>query len=451
MEALAKKLKIKNYGKMTKSQLQKAVRRAECKAQGLVYDAKTGKCRKSVAQKRAECKAQGLVYDAKTKKCRKSKNKKSKKKKYQPAKKGQMFDGDVNISRDCKISNDFELDPLTTHSNIKKKIYKNWNGTCFDIDDLAGYLIANNGKNADPMRIYDGVNEPLWRDKDELKSLLKFSKNAITNKERKNKLVSILNTIYMDLVTPPYIAAIEKNISVFNQIFLTGCTAIADNPSSYKIGIFSEAVESIGILAAKIDELPLKVSKLFLNLKINTGKTLQDILSTSNITCIHGIGIQICSIYFQNFVNIKNFWLENKIHKTIDLYPNIIPIEDSVFLWAVRADHHKKHNSKQIFIWNPRQYTHNGGTHRLGNYNSKSGWDDRYYSAYSKRVINSIPSILLDNLEAYPKIKKRGRVKKKKSKKSIAQKRAECKARGLVYDTKTKKCRKSKKKSRVRK
>ena len=78
-----------------------AEKRADCKAQGLVYDTATGKCRASkkggksarrsprrgsrtrraaqgrkgptVAQKRADCKAQGLVYDTATGKCRASK------------------------------------------------------------------------------------------------------------------------------------------------------------------------------------------------------------------------------------------------------------------------------------------------------------------------------------------------------------------------------------------
>jgi hypothetical protein len=105
-----------------KKSLKKTVaqRRKECKAQGLVYDTKTKRCReskrkrrkspkrkspkrkspkrkspkrkspkrkssrrkkspkKTVAQRRKECKAQGLVYDTKTKRCRESKRKRRK-------------------------------------------------------------------------------------------------------------------------------------------------------------------------------------------------------------------------------------------------------------------------------------------------------------------------------------------------------------------------------------
>jgi hypothetical protein len=95
----AKKSPVKKASKAKKKTV--AQLKKECKEQGLVYDAKTKKCReskrkkkspvkakkspvkkaskakkKTVAQLKKECKEQGLVYDAKTKKCRESKRKK---------------------------------------------------------------------------------------------------------------------------------------------------------------------------------------------------------------------------------------------------------------------------------------------------------------------------------------------------------------------------------------
>ncbi len=84
----------KGRGEAPVKRITVAQKRADCRAQGLVYDTATGKCRASksagaktrtsprrrqekgptVAQKRADCRAQGLVYDTATGKCRASKS-----------------------------------------------------------------------------------------------------------------------------------------------------------------------------------------------------------------------------------------------------------------------------------------------------------------------------------------------------------------------------------------
>ena len=426
LHKLAKKKGIKNHWKMRKAELQKTLglndKKAECKAKGLVYDPKTKKCRKSVVQKRAECKARKLVYDPKTKKCRKSVAQKraeckSKGLVYNPKTKrcrkskvlkkqwreGQVFNGKVDISHDCKISNDMYMnEPLATHPNIKKIIYKNWNGTCFDINELAQNLIATKGKNIDPMRLAEGKAEPLWRNENELLNLKIFGETAIRNKSLRHNFSKLLQHELLVLITPPYIDVVMKNMDILNQIFLTGCIAIGDHFSSHKVGIFSDAVLALGKLATKIDTLSPAKQQLFLNLKMNTGKTLREILATSNNTCIHGIGFDLCCIYFQTFISI--YIVDN----SISLYPNIIDI-DSTFVWAVRTDDIKK---KQILIWNPSQYGY-GGAHRLGYYIKNSGWRGSIAGRrpFEKKLIKNLKPHL-PSLKSFPLKRKRKRVKR---------------------------------------
>jgi hypothetical protein len=119
--------------------------RKECKEKGLVYDAKTKKCReskrkkkakkspakaaskakkKTVAQLKKECKKQGLVYDAKTKKCRESKRKKKAKKSPAKAKKGRKGPTEsatlFNVGT-RKTGNDGNMWEVVTNKNGTKR------------------------------------------------------------------------------------------------------------------------------------------------------------------------------------------------------------------------------------------------------------------------------------------------------------------------------------------
>ena len=233
-----------------------AQKRADCRSEGLVYDNKLGKCRrrksrarkKTIAQKRADCRSEGLVYDNKLGKCRRRKTRVRKK-----PENVQKFDGQVNIEKDCKIKNDMiEFTPLINHKNIMKKIYKNWNGSCFDISQLVDYLISSDGKNKDPMIISD----KLWRNKTELKNLMQFIDEPFNGipESKKKKIKSILN----EANVPSDIDVIIKHLPLLEYIFKAGCVAISDNPSSHELGIYKDSAIILGTLANKLDLLSKK-------------------------------------------------------------------------------------------------------------------------------------------------------------------------------------------------
>ena len=85
--------------------------------------------------------------------------------------------GGVDLEKDCKIKNSLLMGvPLKdeyTEEEISKKVFSNWNGTCFDIDELVEMLLAN-PQNSDPMVLSDkGIREPIWKNVDQLENIIK--------------------------------------------------------------------------------------------------------------------------------------------------------------------------------------------------------------------------------------------------------------------------------------
>ena len=404
-----------------------AQKRAECKAQGLIYDHKIGKCRqrksrskkKTIAQKRAECKTQGLIYDHKIGKCRQSKRK------SKPGKNVQKFDGQVNIEKDCKIKTDMLMfDPLIDQKNIMKKIYKNWNGSCFDVSQLVDYLISNDGINKDPMIRHR--TDKLWRDKTELKNLMQFINTAPgIDAGKKKRIKSILSEANI----PPNISVIRNHLSLLEDIFKAGCIAISDNPSSFQHGIFEDSAIILGTLGKKLDSLSKKDRNVFLNLKLNNKHTLTHILKNAHTRCIHGVGWELCSLYFQTLTNINKFFPNNKIK----LLPGIQQRKNGIKLWAVKyATKNTELERLQTGKWKKEinmldkkiinllfqqfnvcqeitvmQWDENvhsdGGTSRVNRYNLKNKqWVGTPYNSTAKQTMKTLSHADIVKLHPYP-------------------------------------------------
>ena len=151
----AKKSRRKSAKKSRRRKSKKTVKqlRADCKAKGLVYDAKTKRCRaskrksrrksakksrrrkskKTVKQLRADCKAKGLVYDAKTKRCRaskrKSRRKSAKKSRRKSAKKSRRRKSKKTVKQlraDCKAKGlVYDAKTKRCRASKRKSRYKN--------------------------------------------------------------------------------------------------------------------------------------------------------------------------------------------------------------------------------------------------------------------------------------------------------------------------------------
>ena len=221
--------------------------------------------------------------------------------------------GGVDLEKDCKIKNSLLMGvPLKdefTEEEISKKVFSNWNGTCFDIDELVEMLLAD-PQNSDPMVLSDkGIREPIWKNVDQLENIIEFYKikGDQTAKKMFDKKLQNLLKIAEEYKKPKFIEDVCNNPKILIDVLVTGKRCIGDHPSA-QAGTFVNATEALAQLSAKLSRLPEKIQKVFGNLTIlNSSLTLQQILATSNSKCIHGVGFDLCNIYFSTLSEISKF------------------------------------------------------------------------------------------------------------------------------------------------
>ena len=96
--------------------------------------------------------------------------------------------GVSNVDNDCNNKNLLLYDDELLADEPIGNIIKLWDGSCFEISELAQTMIGSNGANRHPYAA-PGTNTLLWRNKEELESIINF---PTLDPQHKNTLTEIL-------------------------------------------------------------------------------------------------------------------------------------------------------------------------------------------------------------------------------------------------------------------
>ena len=108
--------------------------------------------------------------------------------------------------------------PLNSINN--NRIIKLWDNTCFDIDELAQYIIGSNGMNRNPYAP-PGMNQPIWQSRDELLLI-------VNHPQLDNDLVQPLRDIVANELAdiPPYIHLFQHYLQI-HLVHFQNCQHLA--------------------------------------------------------------------------------------------------------------------------------------------------------------------------------------------------------------------------------
>jgi hypothetical protein len=165
----------------------------------------------------------------------------------------------------------------------RELFYRSYTGNCFNIrDDLYPYLIE--GSTTDP---YQGT-VPLWRNAEELNEIINHP--GLTPEEQQNLKAKFHN---VNPIKNEIIELMIRNVDLFELIGATGLILYGDYGDD-----FADSLEALTRLRIQIDESPDK--DMFLELKALTkgrNSTIAEIISRQSTACIHGIGIELLTVF----------------------------------------------------------------------------------------------------------------------------------------------------------
>ena len=190
------------------------------------------------------------------------------------------------------------LDPFVNTKNTPspEKLILLHDNSCFDIDELAGHIIARDGYNIHPYSTPGMREEITWLNNDQLKFIIN---HPYLESELKDELIRQTNYVFN--FNTRLFNYIVENPETLKLIGETALCLLADYTREYKPG-------QDCIINLKLTLSDTGLEDLFLDLRNFRGKTLSQILGSTGNTCLHGIGYELAGIYCYNFEKIMNLW-----------------------------------------------------------------------------------------------------------------------------------------------
>ena len=217
----------------------------------------------------------------------------------------------------CNNDSTLGLEKFSDDSVDKNKIIQLWDGSCFDIDELVGYIISNNGINKNPYSMAEKM--PLWRDQSDLDLILN---HGFLDPELKIQFEDLLSTLNRSNL-------LKKKPQILHFIGECGLQILSDYNEAENYVHSQFALTHISNI---IDQLDPELQQEMNNITNFQGtlniKQLLVNYQQENSDCIHGAGFKLISFYC-------NTLLKNR--DTIDissLHPGIIHVEDEVYLYG---------------------------------------------------------------------------------------------------------------------
>ena len=219
----------------------------------------------------------------------------------------------INIEKDC-VNDELIMDPGTKLLTIdNKKIYKNWNNECYDIEELADILVGTNGQNKSPLEMNIGKDVVLWKTKQQL---LEIVNHPLLNNETRAELKRVLENELTDI--PTYIRVFLDHPDLLNSIADKAIIILSD----YGNNDFTPSLEALGGLNEEIENLGGGLPDVIRNITNNQGKKLISVLQEVDGNCIHGAGFYLAGYYCKIYLEIENYINNYNIDKPmIALHP----------------------------------------------------------------------------------------------------------------------------------
>jgi hypothetical protein len=290
--------------------------------------------------------------------------------------------------------------------NADKKVLQIWNKNCFDIDELAQYLIATNGKNLDPIKQTMLQNDPLWRNEDELISLMNhpFVDPAHAVQFRKT-----MNDKLTEMRMPSYVEIVNRSQDFMDRMAILAKMCTEDYSSN-----FAPATEEIGRFVEYFHHTFSEEEIKKLNLiETKSGLTLQSAIENVHKHCIHGVGFRFYSLYCVAFSKTRSFLQSMNKPVKLKLIPGVVEISPDVFMFA----HGSMRDNATIrmingipdrptfIIWDEENYIGQspGGTGRILKGNKDNIYTDAVwgftsdYAKNKKKLVNAFYYQMVNN------------------------------------------------------
>lgn len=220
------------------------------------------------------------------------------------------------------------LDPEEELKDIPiEKVIKLENGNCYNIDELVGYLNANNGRNVDPI---DPGKQPIWKTKKELLRIINYPSIDKDNLDEFRKIMNKELEKYSDKSEYLKLFNSPKGQEFMNRLIITGKIATED----YNVkDDYPAAQTEITRTREYINDSfsPYEID-LLSEIKTINGLSVEDVLvKDTGASCIHGIGFKLCSLYFSILNTVKEI---SKDKFNINLFPGIVEVRPKVFMFC---------------------------------------------------------------------------------------------------------------------
>jgi hypothetical protein len=211
------------------------------------------------------------------------------------------------------------------------KVIRVSNGNCYDIDEFVDYLIANNGKNVDPIKSSGGEYVTLWNSKEELLAIRNF---PFVDKSKLKDFHRVLDEQLKAFVDKPsYIDIInsEKGKDFLNRLLITGKICTEDYTEDFTPSQ-TEITRTREYLQGNFTEQEIKELKLISTINgLNIDGVL---LKDTGSHCIHGLGFRFCSLYFTIFLKIRETMELLGEPFDLQLFPGVVEVRPNAFMFC---------------------------------------------------------------------------------------------------------------------
>jgi citrate lyase gamma subunit len=330
----------------------------------------------------------------------------------------------VDIKKCKNDTNDIGLGEEWKDVDIKKIINLS-NGNCYNIDELAGYIISQKGKNVDPLNSLTGQHSSLWENEGEL---LEIRNYPGIDSDIKKEFQNVMDKTLAMLRMPVYVKFLNtpKGKQFMDKLIVTGKICTEDYT-----GDFSPAQLELSRMREYIkDNLNSEERDMIKEISTFNGLKLEGVLiKDTGDTCIHGIGFQLLSLYFSSFVKTRQVYKDLDDDFNLTLHKGIVDLGNDTFIYCHGGERSSYKGGINYpltgLIFDTKNLTsngqRNGGTGRLVNI-SKSGniregslWGFGYkyadrkikdYKTHLNELINKDKDNLLNIFADRPQVEK---------------------------------------------